>query len=306
MPSWSVHPAGAKVPQSVGALADRIESDGGSVLAAYREPIGKGWHLFAILPLAKVDATPFQRKPSPAHVKRLTDVMKRIERFVDPILVVAAESGGYWTPNGNHRRIALAASHAREVPAVVVPETSVQYQILALNTEKAHNLRERCHEALGIWRDLSAHDEARRENEFALELEAAHYVTLGLVYEARGRFAGSAYVPMLRRIDKFLRSSLRNASVERLARRDALLAADDLLGAIIERLRSRGVKHPYVRMFVLSRCNPLTRSRKNVPDFDVAIEKLTRALARFDAGRVRLDHVAGAAIYGAPVGEGEG
>jgi ParB family chromosome partitioning protein len=300
MPALRVHPEGARPPDAVIALARRIHADGGHALAAYKEPIGKGWHLFAILPLSKVDATPFQRKASPAHLKRLTDVMRRLDRFVDPIVAVAASAGGYWTPNGNHRRLALLEAGAREIPAIVIPETDVQYEILALNTEKAPNLREKCHEVLGMYRELIGADDSRRENEFASQFQEAYFVTLGLVYEVRGRFPGSAYAPILRRVDKFLRSSLHNAYPTREVRRDAVLEADDALSAIVERLRSRGVRHPYVKTFVLSRCNPLTRARKNLPDFDEAMEKLTRALARFDAGRVRLDHIAGAAMYGAP------
>jgi ParB family chromosome partitioning protein len=300
VPKWSVHPDGQQPPAAVAELARRIARDGGDVLAAYREPVGRGWHLFAILPLALVDATPFQRKPSPTHLKRLADVMKSLDRFVDPIVVVANDDGRYWTPNGNHRRLALAEQNVKEIPAIVIPETDVQYQILALNTERAHNLREKCHEVVGMYRDLIARDDSRRENEFAFEFQEAHFITLGLVYEERGRFAGSAYAPILRRIDKFLRSSLRNALVEREARRDALLAADAVLVEIVEKLKGRGVKHPYVKAFVLSRCNPLTRSRKAVPAFDEAIAKLTRSLQRFDTGRVRLDHIAGAAAYAAP------
>ncbi len=306
MPAFRVHPDGAKPPAAVEELARRIARDGGSVLAVYREPVGRAWQLFAILPLAKVDATPFQRKPSATHVKRLTEVLSRLERFIDPIVVVAADNGRYWTPNGNHRRIALENAKGKEIPAIVIPETEIQYQILALNTEKAHNLRERCHEVVGMYRDLLARDESRRENEFAFQFQEAHFITLGLVYEQNGRFAGSAYAPILRRVDKFLRSNLRNAYPEREARRDAVLAVDEVLKGIIERLKARGVRHPYLRAFVLARTNPLTRARKNVPEFDETIAKLRRALERFDASRVRLEHVAGAAMYAAPVPTEEG
>lgn len=306
MPSWSVHPQSAKVPASVDGLARRIERDGGSVLAAYREPVGRGWQLFAILPLAKVDATPFQRKPSATHVKRLTEVIGRLERFIDPIVVVAAEDGRYWTPNGNHRRIALEITKAKEIPAIVIPEAEIQYQILALNTERAHNLRERCHEVIGMYRDILMRDDTRRESEFAFQFQEAYFITLGLVYEANGRFAGSAYAPILRRVDKFLRSSLRNAYPQREARRDAVIAVDQVMVGIVEALKARGVRHPFVRAFVLARCNPLTRARKNVPDFEETFAKLRKSLERFDTGRVRLDHVAGAAMYAAPVPAEEG
>ncbi len=302
MPSFAVHPSDATPPSAIAELARRIDRDGGRALAAYREPVGRGWHLFAILPLALVDATPFQRKPSATHLARLAGVMTRLERFVDPIVVVAAADGRYWTPNGNHRRLALAEakSRAKEIPAIVIPETDVQFEILALNTEKSHNLREKCHEVIGMYRELITRDDSRRENEFAFQFQEAHFITLGLVYEQRGRFPGSAYAPILRRVDKFLRSGLRNAIVERESRRAALLAADDALGVIVEALKARGVKHPFVKAFVLSRCNPLSRARKNLPDFDETFVKLTRALSRFDAGRVRLDHIAGAAAYAAP------
>jgi catechol 2,3-dioxygenase-like lactoylglutathione lyase family enzyme len=54
------------------------------MLAVYREPVGKHWHLFALLPSDKVEPTPYQRDLSPTHAKRLQEVVKRIDRFVDP------------------------------------------------------------------------------------------------------------------------------------------------------------------------------------------------------------------------------
>jgi hypothetical protein len=125
------------------ALAEQITRDGGRVLAVYQEPVGEHWQIFCLLPRDKVEASPYQRDVSPTHVKRLTEAVRRLDRFVDPIVVVSPKPGVYWTPNGNHRRGALDKLKADLVPAIVVAEPDVAFQVLALNTEKAHNLKEK-------------------------------------------------------------------------------------------------------------------------------------------------------------------
>ena len=47
---------------------ERIVSEGGVVLAAYRDPLGKHALIAAILPLDKVEPTPFQRDVSDMHL----------------------------------------------------------------------------------------------------------------------------------------------------------------------------------------------------------------------------------------------
>src|SRR2546428_6728013 len=145
--AYTVHRRGENPPDEVTRLASQIEADGGSALAIYREPVGDHWQIFALLPREKVQPTPYQRDLSKAHAERLLRVIKKIDRFVDP--VVAVQSGGaYWTPNGNHRLHVLAKLRAELVPAIVVPEIEVAFQILALNTEKAHNLKEKSLEVI--------------------------------------------------------------------------------------------------------------------------------------------------------------
>src|SRR5262245_3660131 len=130
MPSFGL-PEGEDPPRAVRALAEQVAADGGQVLALYREPIGGHWQAFCLLPREKVAPTPYQRDLSPTHAKRLQDVIKRLDRFVDPILAVSPEKGVYWTPNGNHRLRALEKLKAEMVPAILVPEAEVSYQILA-------------------------------------------------------------------------------------------------------------------------------------------------------------------------------
>src|SRR5262249_41777975 len=60
MGTWSVHAHGDP-PKAVVALAEQVERDGGIPLALYREPVGDHWHVFCLLPMAKVEPTPYQR-----------------------------------------------------------------------------------------------------------------------------------------------------------------------------------------------------------------------------------------------------
>ena len=152
--NWAVFPEDSDPPKPVLALATQVEGDGGRVLAVYQEPLKNAWQLFVLLPLERVEPTPYQRDLSKPHVKRLQEVIRRLGRFVDPIVVVSTGPGKYWTPNGNHRREALTKLKAEWMPAILVPEPEVAYQILALNTEKAHNVKEKSLEVIRMYRGL--------------------------------------------------------------------------------------------------------------------------------------------------------
>jgi ParB family chromosome partitioning protein len=88
------------------------------------------------------------------RLRKLTRAMDKTKGFFDPLIVVAAD-GMYWTPNGNHRLTALRELGAKSIVALVMPEPEVAYQILALNTEKAHSLRERAQEVVRMYRELA-------------------------------------------------------------------------------------------------------------------------------------------------------
>jgi len=296
---FAVHPEDKEPPAEVIQLAGQIEKDGGSALAVYREPVGGHWQIFALLPRDKVQPTPYQRDLSKAHAERLLKVIKKIDRFVDPVVAVRAD-GGYWTPNGNHRRHVLEKLKAAFVPAIVIPETQVAFQILALNTEKAHNLKEKSLEVIRMYRGLIERGEKRDEEAFAFQFEEPYFLTLGLLYEKHPRFAGGAFSPILRRVDRFLKSSLKSSYGTRQERAARVEAADTRLKEIVDRLKRRGINHPFVKNFVLARCNPLSRARKTVPGFDQALEKLIAALEAFDPARIRQEDVARSAVFAAP------
>src|SRR5438128_8008308 len=195
------------VPEELKELAGQVEAEGGSVLAAYREPLGGNALLFAALPVDKVEPTSYQRDVSDAHVLKLTRAMDKTRRYLDPIIAVR-EPEGFRTPNGGHRLTALKELGAKAILALVVPEREVAYQILALNIEKAHNLREKSLQVARMVRDLSTTDPSRRESELTLELEEPALVTLGFAYEQRGRLSGGGYAPALRKVDEFLASKM--------------------------------------------------------------------------------------------------
>lgn len=276
------------------ALADAVEADGGAALAAYQEPIGDHWHLFAMLPIALVQPTPYQRDLSPAHLKRMIEVMKKIDRFTEPIVVVR-QDGIYWTPNGNHRRAAAVKSGAKMIPAIVIPEPEVAFQILALNTEKAHNLRDKALEVIRMYRArLEEHPKAN-EKDFAFEFERAHFITLGVLYEKKPRFSGGVYAPLLSRVDGFLNKPLKDAIDERVERAAQVERADELVVELVVKGKKRGLMHPYLKNFIIARSNPLTRARKNLPSCKSALSSLVKALEEFDLGKIHFGQIREAA-----------
>jgi ParB family chromosome partitioning protein len=282
----------AEQPPAVRALVAAIVSDGGAVLGAYREPIGGHWAVLAGLPVDKVVPTPFQRDLSDAHVGKLADVIARIDRFLDPVIAVRTDEGAYWTPNGHHRTAAVRRIGGRTIVALVLPDRAVAYKILALNTEKAHNLREKALEVVRMARSLAG-IEPRPEQEYALEFEDPSFLTLGLCYEQRGRFSGGAYHPLLKRIDGFLDEPLPRALEIRGARAATLFAVDDAVTTAVDALKARGVVSPYLRAFVVARINPLRFQRSEAaPAYDATMEKVLAAAKAFDPAKVRPEHVA--------------
>ncbi|WP_447975190.1 chromosome partitioning protein ParB [Nitrospira sp. Kam-Ns4a] len=296
----------AAPPGEVAELHRAIEGDSGKVLAVYREPFGGRWVLLAALPIELVEPTPYQRTLSDTHVRKLEAVIGKLGRFLDPIIAVRAQqprdSGAkYWTPNGHHRLSAMRTLGAKSITAIVVPEAAAAYQILALNTEKAHNLREKALEVIRMYKELArlgadARDAATEET-YALEFEEPALITLGLCYEERPRFGGGAYHPILKRVDAFLAQPLREALGVRERRARCLLELDAVVTQQVEALKARGLTSPYLRNFVVARINPLRfRPKEAAPlSYDEALSRMVKAAAKFDPARVKSEDLAEAA-----------
>ena len=289
--------ATASLPNAVEELQSTVERDGGKVLTAYREPYGGKWLVMAALPIDQVEPTPYQRNLSDAHVRKLEGVIAKLSRFLDPIIVVRKESKDsqtrYWTPNGNHRLSAMKTLGAKSIVAIVVPETSTAYQILALNTEKAHNLRERALEVIKMYHELATLDDATEET-YALEFEEAALITLGLCYLENGRFSGGAYHPILRRSDQFIKKPLHSALDVRRERAKTLMDLDKTVVEKVEALKAKGLTSPYLKSFVVARINPIRfRPKDAAPlSFDEVMERMTKAAEKLNVEKIRVEDLA--------------
>lgn len=292
----SVGLAATETSNATGAEVDRlaaeVEQDGGAVLARYREPFGGTPVLLVALPTDKVEPTPYQRDPSDTHVKRLMGVIETIGRFLDPIVAVR-EDAQYFTPNGNHRLQALKKLGVKTVTALLVPDASVAFKILALNTEKAHNLKEKSLETIRMARALAKRrGDETPESSFGFEFEQPAFLTLGTCYEERPRLSGGAYQSILRRIDGFLDDPMSKALKERERRGKKILKLDDAVTAAVDKLKARGLTSPYLKAFVVSRVNYTRFSKATSFDFDETIDKITASAAKFNVDRVSQQDVA--------------
>ncbi|HYS20227.1 MAG TPA: ParB N-terminal domain-containing protein [Gemmatimonadales bacterium] len=280
----------AAPPPALQKLQETIEADGGTVLGTYRDPLGGNWQILAGLPLGKVQPTPYQRDLSETHVARLAKAIDKLDRFLDPVIAVRSNDGTYWTPNGYHRLGALRQLGAKSIVAIVVPDQAVAHRILALNTEKAHNVRERALEVTRLEHGLAELDD-RPEKEFETEFEEPALLTLGLCYQQNGRFSGSVYQPILKRIDEFLAMKLSKALEIRRERARRLLELDEAVSAAVAGLKARGFQSPYLKAFVVARINFL-RFKKGKAEFGETLDRLIAAAQKFDIGKVKPDQVA--------------
>jgi ParB family chromosome partitioning protein len=218
-------------------------------------------------------------------------VLEKIGLFLDPIIAIRHEDR-YWTPNGNHRLQALKKLGVRTIVALLAPDPEVAFKILALNTEKAHNLREKSLETIRMARDLARTASNRAESDFVFEFELPSFLTLGAAYEERPRWRGSAYQPILRRVDDFLDEPMSKALKERERRAKKVMKLDDAVTAIVEKLKAKGLTSPYLKPFVVARVNYTRFSKATSFDFDEALDRIIASAQKFNVDRVNQQDVA--------------
>jgi ParB family chromosome partitioning protein len=255
--------------------------------------------LLVALPIGRIEPTPYQRDPSEPHVKRLMTVIEKVGRFLDPVVLIRTDDG-YWTPNGNHRLQAMRRLGAQALVGLLVPDVDVAFKILALNTEKAHNVKEKSLETIRMARALAG-PKARPESDYAFEFEQAPYLTLGAAYEERRGLSGGAYHPVLRRIDEFLDEPMDRAIKERQRRASKVLKLDDAVTKVVSALKEKGLTSPYLKPFVVARINPIRFSKRTEFDFDEVIDKMIASAQKFNIDRVKQEDVA--RVGGAPPAE---
>jgi ParB family chromosome partitioning protein len=283
---------GVDAPE-VSALTREVREAGGAAIGAYREPLSGRPVLLASLPLDAVDPTPFQRDLSPTHTKRLAQKIEESGSFLDPLIVVRGADGRLWTPNGRHRLAAAKVLGLRQVTALVSPDEDLAFRILALNTEKAHNLKDRSLEVIRMARELARRHKRARESDFSAEFEAPELLTLGIVYEQESRFAGGAYSPFLKKVDRFSDRTLPASLREREGFASRLLAIDVEVKRIVAALQERGFKSPYLRNYVVARINPVRFHRARKGDtapamaMGAALTRMATSARKFDVASVK-------------------
>jgi ParB family chromosome partitioning protein len=296
------------IPMDSTEIADvvaLVRSAGGALIGAYRDPLGGRPLLLASLPLNAVQPTPFQRDLSPTHAKRLAAKIEETAAFLDPLIVVRGEDGRLWTPNGRHRLAAGKVLGLKQITVLISPNETLAYRILALNTEKAHNLRDRSLEVIRMARSLAKRHATSKEALHAAEFESPELLTLGLVYEKSPRFAGGAYSSFLKKVDRFSDRTLAASLREREGSASRLLDIDAQTKRIIESLQKRGFKSPYLRNYVVARINPVRfhkiRKGDTKPPMPLA-QALTRMAAA--AKNFKVDSVSNADLAWVAVGAG--
>jgi len=279
------------------SVKTRIENEGGFVLACYSDPLGRQPLVVAVLPIDAVEPTPFQRDLSQTHHRRLADVLDRTGMFLDPIIAVTAPDKGFWTPNGRHRLEAMRRLGAKAITALVVPKREVAWQILALNTEKAHNLRDKSLEVIRIFRNLMDESAQKSEKDFSYYLEEPSFVTMGLCYEKTPRFSGAVYNSFVRRLTEFSDAPLAKALREHEKTAEKLLELDERVNEVVKKLKAKGFVSPYLKSFVIARSNPL-RFMKEPPALEDLLNTIRGKVERFNVEKVRQEDIV--ASGGAP------
>jgi ParB family chromosome partitioning protein len=175
-----------------------------------------------------------------------------------------------------------------------VPDEKIAFRILALNTEKAHNLRDRSLEVIRMARQLAKEQPRSKENEHAVTFDSPVFLTLGPAYEQRSRFAGSSYQSVLNKVDRFLESTLPAALRQREQWAVRIMDIDDRVAAHVKTMQAMGMKSPYLRAVVVARINPVrfvppSRKKDAAPPMSMAeaLTKMAANVRKFDPKSVR-------------------
>ncbi|OLC55892.1 MAG: hypothetical protein AUH85_08005 [Chloroflexi bacterium 13_1_40CM_4_68_4] len=286
---------------SVEDVVAKITKLKGTPLAAYRDPYGGTSLVLASVPIGSVEATAFQRDLSRTHAERLANAIRDTGAFLDPVIAIAGRDG-FLSPNGRHRIAAARALGQRSITVLATADPALAYRILALNTEKAHNLRDRSLEVIRMARALAKEQPRSKESDHAVSFESAPFLTLGCAYEKRDRFSGSSYNSMLRRVDVFQDKALPAALRQREQWAVRLLDIDDRVTAHVKALQEMGMKSPYLRQVVVARCNPvrwIPQKKGAGPPMSIAeaLTRMTAAVRKFEPKKVRPQDLAIAAAF---------
>lgn len=240
----------------------------------YKDPIKGYTENIQILNLDDLEVSKDQRKPSKEHIERLKDSISKAG-FVSALICIKGEDGKYIIVDGQHRYLAAKELGIDKVPCIVIPKEYGK-KLMEFNVEKAPNFREKSYVAYNIYRNLLAEDPNISEMDPLVmdNIESAHFITAGIAYESNPRLYGSAFNSLLKRIDFFLDSPLKDAINVRKQRAETLNKADAALKAAVQAIKTQlGNNNPFLFQEVVSYCNPIGRKRKVTLDFDTVMNE---------------------------------
>jgi uncharacterized ParB-like nuclease family protein len=261
----------------------------------FKDPHKRQSVVLKTLPADKLEVVGHQRKARPAHVEHLVSSIDRIG-FIVPLVAVEEKVDGksrYVVIDGQHRLQAALEIGVRKLPVLVVPPRLAP-RMMNLNVEKDLNIRERAVVALGIYRNFLETRPDLKENDEEVEdsIERAYYVTLGLAYEGAGKLAGSAFEPLLKKCDFFLRRAMENAYEVREERARRVLEANTLIKEVIAAAKEMGAFHQYFQYQLISHIDPFKRKRGR-QKFDELFDKAIAKLEKLNAEPERIRRLGG-------------
>jgi ParB family chromosome partitioning protein len=257
----------------------------------FRDPHRRQTIALRTVPVDRLEVVEHQRKTRPAHVEHLVSSIERLG-FIVPVVAIEAEGQSksrYIVIDGQHRLQAAREVGLGKLPVLVVPHR-LGPRMMNLNVEKDLNIREKGTVSLGIYRSFLESRPDLKENDPEIEdsIERAYQVTLGLAYERTSRLAGSAFEPLLKKCDFFLRRAIESAYGVRVQRAGTVLEANSLVKEVTADAKDLGVWHQYFQYQLLSHIDPFRRrrGRQNFDElFDKAIQKLRKL--REEPDRIR-------------------
>lgn len=246
-------------------------------IGSIKEPLLGYDQRIIMVPVEKLKVIEVQRKPSTFHVRRLSESMRKIG-FITP-LVAVMRGGEYVVIDGQQRLLAAKELGIGELPCLIIPE-KYALNLMELNVEKQMSLRERAHVALNVYRTHLRENPSMSEDDPRVldSIEFPHYVTLGMGYEKDPKLFGSAYEPILKKLDGFLTMPLIEAAGKRGERARLILETDGIARRAVERVKEVGITHPFVYREVVDFCNPVKRKREIEESFEEVFAKLKENL----------------------------
>jgi ParB family chromosome partitioning protein len=137
-------------------------------------------------------------------------------------------------------------------------------------------------------RNLAKREPRAKESDYAAQFEAPEFLTLGILYVEDAKFAGGAYGPFLKKVDRFSDRTLPVSLREREGYAARLKGIDADVRKIVKALEARGFKSPYLRTYVVARINPV-RFHRIKPGDKKPPMPLAEALTRMAAAARRFD-----------------